>query len=162
MWDTAGQENFDKIRILSYENTKCFIVCFSVVDGVSFSNVKNLWVEEVRQHQPSAKILLVGTKSDLRGKNGNGSGDGSKRGEEVALRKISRLVQREGLDDYVETSALNGVEDVDKVFKAAIRVAIGSNTVATGRTPAETLLPIPISPNYGVAFASNSRTHWRI
>ena len=52
--------------------------------------------------------------------------------EKVALRKISRLVQREGLDDYVETSALNGVEDVDKVFKAAIRVAIGSNTVATG------------------------------
>ena len=92
MWDTAGQENFDKIRILSYENTKCFIVCFSVVDGVSFSNVKNLWVEEVRQHQPSAKILLVGTKSDLRGKNGNGSGDGSKRGEEVSTNTFCSLV----------------------------------------------------------------------
>ena len=92
LWDTAGQENFDKIRILSYENTKCFIVCFSVVDGVSFSNVKNLWVEEVRQHQPSAKILLVGTKSDLRGKNGNGSGDGSKRGEEVSTNTFCSLV----------------------------------------------------------------------
>ena len=86
LWDTAGQENFDKIRILCYENTKCFIVCFSVVDEVSFSNVKNTWVEEVRQHQPSAKILLVGTKSDLRGKNKDcdGSNSSRNRGEDVS------------------------------------------------------------------------------
>ena len=86
LWDTAGQENFDKIRILCYENTKCFIVCFSVVDEVSFSNVKHTWVEEVRQHQPSAKILLVGTKSDLRGKGKDsvGTNGSSKRGEDVS------------------------------------------------------------------------------
>ena len=86
LWDTAGQENFDKIRILCYENTKCFIVCFSVVDEVSFSNVKNTWVEEVRQHQPSAKILLVGTKSDLRGKKKDcdGGNSSSNRGEDVS------------------------------------------------------------------------------
>ena len=44
------------------------------------------------------------------------------------MRKILRLVQKEGLDNYVETSALNGVEDVDRVFKEAIRVAIGCDT----------------------------------
>ena len=93
LWDTAGQENFDKIRILCYENTKCFIVCFSVVDAVSFSNVKNLWVEEVRQHQPSAKILLVGTKSDLRGKNkdADGSNDSGLRGEDVSNDTLQHL-----------------------------------------------------------------------
>ena len=48
------------------------------------------------------------------------------------MKKILKLVQKEGLDDYVETSALNGVQDVDKVFKEAIRVAIGSATVSAG------------------------------
>ena len=48
------------------------------------------------------------------------------------MKKILKLVQKEGLDDYVETSALNGVQDVDKVFTEAIRVAIGSDTLSTG------------------------------
>ena len=52
------------------------------------------------------------------------------------MKKILKLVQKEGLDDYVETSALNGVQAVDKVFKKAIRVAIGSDTVSTGEADA--------------------------
>ena len=66
MWDTAGQEEFERIRVLGYENTTCFIVCFCVADDVSFENVKRLWLPELRRHNPDAKILLVGTKSDLR------------------------------------------------------------------------------------------------
>ena len=66
LWDTAGQEEFERIRILGYENTTCFIVCFCVADFVTFENVKRLWLPELRRHNPDSKILLVGTKSDLR------------------------------------------------------------------------------------------------
>ena len=66
MWDTAGQEAFERIRILSYENTTCFVLCFSVADLVTFENIRHKWVPELRRHNPEAKILLVGTKSDLR------------------------------------------------------------------------------------------------
>ena len=66
LWDTAGQEEFERIRVLGYENTTCFIVCFCVADFVTFDNVKRLWLPELRRHNPDAKILLVGTKSDLR------------------------------------------------------------------------------------------------
>ena len=66
LWDTAGQEEFERIRVLGYENTTCFIVCFCVADFVTFENVKRLWLPELRRHNPDAKILLVGTKSDLR------------------------------------------------------------------------------------------------
>lgn len=65
--DTAGQEDYANLRVLSFKNTNCFIVCFSVVDMVTFNNVKASWIPEVRQEEPGAKILLVGTKSDLRG-----------------------------------------------------------------------------------------------
>lgn len=64
--DTAGQDEFDKLRPLCYTNTDIFLLCFSVVSPTSFQNVGEKWVPEIRRHCPKAPIILVGTQSDLR------------------------------------------------------------------------------------------------
>lgn len=40
LFDTAGQEDYDRLRPLSYPQTDVFLVCFSVVSTSSFENVK--------------------------------------------------------------------------------------------------------------------------
>ncbi len=40
LFDTAGQEDYDRLRPLSYPQTDVFLVCFSVVSPASFENVK--------------------------------------------------------------------------------------------------------------------------
>eukprot|EP01089_Gocevia_fonbrunei_P019619 TRINITY_DN7005_c0_g1_i2.p1 TRINITY_DN7005_c0_g1~~TRINITY_DN7005_c0_g1_i2.p1 ORF type:complete len:204 (+),score=44.16 TRINITY_DN7005_c0_g1_i2:123-734(+) len=66
LWDTAGQEEYARLRTLSYPETDVFIICFSVVAPDSYHNVKQKWAPEVMHHCPGAAKLLVGTKVDLR------------------------------------------------------------------------------------------------
>ncbi|XP_041843203.1 ras homolog family member Ua [Melanotaenia boesemani] len=64
--DTAGQDEFDKLRPLCYTSADVFLLCFSVVSPASFQNVPEKWVPEIRKHAPLAPLVLVGTQCDLR------------------------------------------------------------------------------------------------
>ncbi|SCV03966.1 LANO_0G07338g1_1 [Lachancea nothofagi CBS 11611] len=66
LFDTAGQEDYDRLRPLSYPSTDVFLVCFSVISPPSFENVKEKWFPEVHHHCPGVPCLIVGTQVDLR------------------------------------------------------------------------------------------------
>ncbi|KAI6120492.1 P-loop containing nucleoside triphosphate hydrolase protein [Pisolithus croceorrhizus] len=66
LWDTAGQEEFDRLRSLSYAETHVVMICFSVDNPVSLENVETKWIEEIVEHCPGVKLILVALKCDLR------------------------------------------------------------------------------------------------
>jgi small GTP-binding protein len=66
LWDTAGQEDYDRLRPLSYPNTNVFLVAFSVINPTSLQNVKMKWQVELKKHSPNVPIVIVGTQCDLR------------------------------------------------------------------------------------------------
>ena len=129
LWDTPGQEEFDWIRMLIYENTSCFILCFCCADMITFNNIESKWLYEIRKSQPEAKILLVGTKSDLRKKAQAGgrisvTREKSIRQQEVPETKIKEFVKKLRIDGYVECSAMNDPGSVKKVFLKACRLGL--------------------------------------
>lgn len=56
LFDTAGQEDYDRLRPLSYPQTDVFLVCFSVTSPASFENVKEKWFPEVGFHRFSYRM----------------------------------------------------------------------------------------------------------
>lgn len=66
LWDTAGQDDYDRLRPLSYPQTDCFVVLFSVDNPGSLHNVEMKWHPEITDHDPKVPFVLVSNKQDLR------------------------------------------------------------------------------------------------
>eukprot|EP01089_Gocevia_fonbrunei_P002544 TRINITY_DN1249_c0_g1_i3.p1 TRINITY_DN1249_c0_g1~~TRINITY_DN1249_c0_g1_i3.p1 ORF type:complete len:204 (-),score=44.21 TRINITY_DN1249_c0_g1_i3:86-697(-) len=122
LWDTAGQEEYSRLRALSYPETDVFLLCFSVVSPASFDNIKTKWFPEINHNCPGAKCILVGTKIDLReDKQTLENTKGEKLPTTENGQKLSEEIHAEC---YLECSALTQ-DGLKKVFEEAIRAVIG-------------------------------------
>ena len=79
----AGQEDYDRLRPLSYPQTDVFLLGFSVTSQTSFENIRSKWEPEIRHYCPNTPIVLVGLKNDLRSQDAGNSR--SSRGNETAM-----------------------------------------------------------------------------
>jgi len=123
LWDTAGQEDYDRLRPLSYPGTDVFLLCFSVISPTSFANVKSKWFPEVSHHCPSAKMILVGTKIDLREDKDTVEGLKRKGQSPITSSEGMNLAREVGAVTYMECSALTqtGLKNVfDEAIKAVV------------------------------------------
>ena len=134
LWDTAGQEEYDKLRYLSYPNTNVFLVCFALTSKSSYDNVKLKWMKELGEYSAGTPIILVGTKMDLRDdpeyqkKAGPDDVVTTEMGEQLAA-DIKAMA-------YLETSARMQT-NVSAIFEKAVDVRFGGkNNGNASKTPA--------------------------
>ncbi|XP_044534221.1 cell division control protein 42 homolog [Gracilinanus agilis] len=123
LFDTAGQEDYDRLRPLSYPQTDVFLVCFSVVSPSSFQNVRQKWVPEITHHCPKTPFLLVGTQIDLR-ENPFALETLAKKKQKPVTAEIAEKLTRDlkGIK-YVECSALTQ-KGLKNVFDEAILASL--------------------------------------
>ena len=106
LFDTAGQEDYDRLRPLSYPQTDVFLVCFSVTSPASFENVREKWFPEVHHHCPGVPCLIVGTQTDLRDDSSVREKLAKQRMQPVRKEDGERMAKELGAVKYVECSAL--------------------------------------------------------
>ncbi|KAJ3120813.1 GTP-binding protein Rho1 [Physocladia obscura] len=132
LWDTAGQEDYDRLRPLSYPETNVLLVCFAVDNPDSLENVKEKWISEVLHYCPGIPIILVACKADLR--------DNPEAIQELAKIGKRPLTAQQGIavanaigaKKYLECSARTG-QGLRQVFEEAARVALARYRPDPGR-----------------------------
>ncbi|KAM6336400.1 cell division control protein 42 homolog isoform 5-T7 [Alca torda] len=123
LFDTAGQEDYDRLRPLSYPQTDVFLVCFSVVSPSSFENVKEKWVPEITHHCPKTPFLLVGTQIDLRDDPSTIEKLAKNKQKPITPETAEKLARDLKAVKYVECSALTQ-KGLKNVFDEAILAAL--------------------------------------
>ena len=132
LWDTAGQEDYDRLRPLSYPSTDVFLVCFSVIATASYDNVEGKWKPEIDTHCPNVPIILVGTKIDIRDDPEQYKRLVDKGTTPITADQGQALCQRIGAVKYIECSALTQ-QNLKLVFEEAIRAVLAKSTADNGK-----------------------------
>jgi len=123
LWDTAGQEDYERLRPLAYAKAHVILIGYSIDNPDSLDNVSNKWIEEAQERCPNVPIILVGLKKDLRNDE-NAREEMRKKSLQFVQPGHAESVSKQiGAKKYLECSSLTG-EGVDDVFEAATRAAL--------------------------------------
>lgn len=123
LWDTAGQEDYDRLRPLSYPDTDVILMCFSVDSPDSLENIPEKWTPEVKHFCPNVPIILVGNKKDLRNDPNTIKELAKMRQEPVKPQDGRSMAEKINAFAYLECSA-KSKEGVREVFETATRAAL--------------------------------------
>eukprot|EP00299_Pterocystis_sp_00344_P005074 c163_g1_i1.p1 GENE.c163_g1_i1~~c163_g1_i1.p1 ORF type:complete len:287 (+),score=67.44 c163_g1_i1:536-1396(+) len=119
-WDGLRNENFSRLRVLSYPQTNVFLMCFAVNHRDSFERVTSEFVPEIRQRCPKVPILLVGLKSDLRESSGSNPEIPSDTNSFVTREEAIACSNKIKAVEYLECSALNKTGLQEIVLRSAV------------------------------------------
>jgi len=137
LWDTAGQEDFARLRSLSYSETHVIVLCFSADNPVSLENIESKWMDEIIEFCHGVKIVLVALKCDLR--------DYPNVLQSLSRQGMHPCQYEEGLavarriraSRYLECSAKHN-RGVSEVFHEAARVALTARATTGPYVPTST------------------------
>ncbi|CAG8614901.1 14121_t:CDS:2 [Funneliformis mosseae] len=123
LWDTAGQEEFDRLRSLSYADTHVVMLCFAVDHRDSLENIESKWMSEITEHCPGVKLVLVALKCDLR-EDSNIIKSMQRYGDRpVTYEEGLHVAQNINASRYLECSAKHN-RGVREAFEQSARVSI--------------------------------------
>ncbi|KAK4248678.1 P-loop containing nucleoside triphosphate hydrolase protein [Corynascus novoguineensis] len=134
LWDTAGQETYKSVTRSYFRGASGALLVFDLTRKSTFQHVTD-WLNDLRQiAEPDIVVVLVGNKADLASPNAplsptkdqqststtgiggvGGGGNNNNNRREVTRQEAEEWARRNGVLEYVETSAKSG-ENVEMAF----------------------------------------------
>jgi len=126
LWDTAGQEDYDRLRPLSYPGADVVLLCFSTINQASYDAIREKWAPEVHHYIPNIPYILVGTKIDLR--DAKQPDPNSGKFEPIVPDQGTTMAKEIKAVKYMEICSKTG-QGVQEVFKEAVNQVLKERDV---------------------------------
>ncbi|KAI8969748.1 Rho1 GTP-binding protein [Pilobolus umbonatus] len=107
--DTAGQEEYNSLRCLTYLKSHIFAICFSIGSPNSLYHIEETWIRELNNFAHPTSIILIGCKKDMRDENDSKC---------VTTEEGQLVASKINACRYIECSALTG-ENISNLFNYA-------------------------------------------
>ncbi|XP_067939420.1 cell division control protein 42 homolog [Watersipora subatra] len=105
-----------KTRISAYSHADAIVLCFSLINKLSFKNLQEKWLKELELYCPNVPIVLVGTQSDLV------HNPNTNQKDIVTWQRIQKHLMRQRVHIYCESSALTK-DGLSNVYEEAMKAA---------------------------------------
>ena len=120
LWDTAGEEDYDRLRPLSYPQTDVFLLCFRADKPETLEHIRTKWYPETSHYCPEAKRILVClTGCALRNEN--------VKPKAVSIEDCQAVAEEIHASNLMECN-LSTEKGLQEVFEEAARVAMHGTT----------------------------------
>jgi len=129
LWDTAGQEDYDRLRPLSYPGSDVVLLCFSLVNRASYDAVRDKWAPEVHHYVPDIPHVLVGLKVDLRDAGEKDANTGKV--NPITTEQGEALKADVGAVLYMEVSAKEKT-GLNELFEQVVDIVLKARKASTG------------------------------
>ena len=98
LWDTIGDEAYDRLRPLSYPKADVFLVCFSIAESSSFESVKTKWYHELTSwsNVVDSAWVLLGLHADERNSGHKSSKELDRERNDVSREEAEQLAKNLG------------------------------------------------------------------
>jgi len=135
LWDTAGQEEYDRLRPLSYPGADVVLLCFSTVSQASYDAIRDKWAPEVNHYIHEVPHILVGTKIDLR--EAQHPDPNSGKFEPITPEAGQSMAKQIKAAKYVEVSSKTR-QGLEEVFAQAIDLVLEMRGIPSKSTDPDT------------------------
>ncbi|KAK5852113.1 hypothetical protein PBY51_023612 [Eleginops maclovinus] len=126
LYDTAGQDDYDRLRPLSYQEADLILVCFDVTNPTSYENVLIKWHPEVKHFCRDTPVILIGCKTDLRKDKECSRKLKAMNQDPITYGQGEETRQQMNAELYLECSAKHQ-ENVEDVFREATKRTLAFN-----------------------------------
>lgn len=126
IYDTAGQEEYDKLRPIFYKDTNVILLCYSIDLPNSLTNVTDKWLPEIRFFCPQIPLILVGIKKDLRNDPITCRRLKMNQQRPVKLEEGQSMAKRVRANYFIECSCKT-FENINEIFYTAAKLSINDS-----------------------------------
>lgn len=128
LFDTQGQDDYDRLRPLAYPDTNVILICFSIVEPETLENVEKKWIPEILHFlsDPVVPYILVGCKNDLR-QDWHTIELKRRPSSLIASEQAQKFSEKIGASRYMEVSAKSG-NGLYELFDLAAKLSLESRS----------------------------------